>query len=189
MIPITRSSASASATIASAKTLVYWGGEPAAGGFSSTSIPSGESVSVTGTGFGALAGSPLTIDFGFAACHSSIDSRPPSSAGAKPLPLTVWMWTTTGPVGFEGLLQRLPQGVHVVAVDHPHVGEVELLEEEAGRPVGLDRRLDLRPQALDPFAQSQRQLRQPVLDPLAGVPEAWVEADPVEVAGESADVG
>jgi hypothetical protein len=96
VIPITRSSAFASVTIAPAKTFVYWGGEPAAGGFSRTSIPSGESVSVTGTGFGALAGWPLRIDFGFAACHSSIDSSPPSSAGAKPLPLTVWMWTTTG---------------------------------------------------------------------------------------------
>ena len=96
MIPITRSSRSASATIASAKTCVYWGGAPAAGGFSSRSgaIASGESDSLTGTGFGA--GAPFTMLFGFAACHFSIPSRPPSSAGAKPLPLTVWMWTTTG---------------------------------------------------------------------------------------------
>ena len=189
MIPITRSSRSASATIASAKTFVYCGGEPAAGGFSSRSIPSGESVSVTGTGFGAAAGSPLTIEFGFAACHSSIDSRPPSSAGAKPLPLTVWMWTTTGRSASKASRQRLAQGVHVVAVDHAHVGEVELLEEEARRPVGLDRRLDLRAEPLDPPAEPERQLGQPVLDPLAGVVEARVEADPVEVARERADVG
>ena len=73
---------------------MYCGGE-GGGGFSSFSIASGESDSLTGTGFGS-AGWRLTIDFGFAACHFSIPSRPPSSAGAKPLPLTVWMWTTTG---------------------------------------------------------------------------------------------
>jgi hypothetical protein len=81
------------------------------------------------------------------------------------------------------------QRVHVVTVDHAHVGEVELLEEEPRRPVGLDRRLDLRAEALDSFAEAERQLRQPILDPLARVPEARVEADPVEVAREGADVG
>ena len=91
--------------------------------------------------------------------------------------------------GVEGLLQRFAQGADVVAVDHAHVGEVELLEEEAGRPVGLDRRLDLRAEPLDPLAEAERQLGQPVLDPLAGVVEAGVEADPVEVARERADVG
>jgi hypothetical protein len=99
VIPITRSSALASSTIARAKTFVYCGGALAAGGFSSSSIPSGESVSVTGTGLASadsLAGRPSTIEFGFAACHSSIDSRPPSSAASKPFPLTVWMWTITG---------------------------------------------------------------------------------------------
>ena len=99
------------------------------------------------------------------------------------------MWTTTGTVGLEGLAQGLAQGVHVVAVDHAHVGEVELLEEETGCPVGLDRRLDLRPQPFDPPAQPQRQLGQPVLDPLAGVVEARVEPHPVEVARERTDVG
>ena len=73
---------------------MYWGGDGGAG-FSSFSIASGEAVSLTGAGFDA-AGTRLTIDFGFAACHFSIPSRPPSSAAAKPLPLTVWMWTTTG---------------------------------------------------------------------------------------------
>ena len=48
-----------------------------------------------GSGFFG-AGLRSTIEPGFAACHFSIPSRPPSSAGAKPLPLTVWMWTTTG---------------------------------------------------------------------------------------------
>ena len=91
--------------------------------------------------------------------------------------------------GLEGLAQGLAQGVHVVAVDHAHVGEVELLEEEARRPVGLDRRLDLRPEPFDPLAEAERQLGQPVLDPLAGVEEARVEPHPVEVARERADVG
>ncbi len=77
---------------------MYWGGDGGAG-FSSFSIASGESVSLTGAGLGAgldAAGILLTIDFGFAACHFSIPSKPPSSAAANPLPLTVWMWTTTG---------------------------------------------------------------------------------------------
>ena len=53
-------------------------------------------------GFGAPpagfdgAGIRLAIEFGLAACHFSMPSRPPSSAGAKPLPLTVAQWTTTG---------------------------------------------------------------------------------------------
>ena len=42
---------------------------------------------------------------------------------------------------------------------------------------------------LDPPPQPERQLGEPVLDPLAGVVEARVEADPVEVAGKGADVG
>ena len=75
---------------------MYWGGD-GGGGVSSFSIPSGESVSLTGAGLGLAPASRLTIDVpGFAACHFSIPSRPPSSAGVKPLPFTVWMWTTTG---------------------------------------------------------------------------------------------
>ena len=44
----------------------------------------------------ATAGMPLAIDLGLAACHFSMPSSPPSSAGAKPLPLTVAQWITTG---------------------------------------------------------------------------------------------
>ena len=51
------------------------------------------------------------------------------------------------PVGLERLPQRPAQVGDVVAVDHAHVGDVELLEEQARRPVGLDRRLDLRARA------------------------------------------
>ena len=54
----------------------------------------------------------------------------------------------------------------------PDVGEVELLEEEPGRGVGLDRGLDLGAQLLDPSAEAERQLREPLLDLLAGVVEA-----------------
>ena len=94
-MPITRGSRFASSTSASAKTAVYCGGA-LGGGFSSFSIRSGESLSLTGTTgfFGASLRS--TIEPGLAACHFSIPTRPPSSAGSKPLPLTVWIWTTTG---------------------------------------------------------------------------------------------
>ena len=94
-----------------------------------------------------------------------------------------------GALGGEGILERLAKGRHVVAVDHAHVGEVELLEHQAWGPVGLDRRLDLGPEALDPLAQAQGQPRQPGLDVLACVVEALVETDAVEVGVERADVG
>ena len=97
MIPITRLSRLASTTSASPKTGVYAGGGFGASG-SAGRAPSLISPRVSG-GFAAGflgAGLPSTIEPGFAACHFSIPSRPPSSAGAKPLPLTVWMWTTTG---------------------------------------------------------------------------------------------
>ena len=76
VMPTTRSSRLHSRTIASPNTCVYCGGAAL---------------------FGLLgAGRPPAIEFGFAACHFSIPSRPPSSAGAKPLPLTVATWITTG---------------------------------------------------------------------------------------------
>jgi hypothetical protein len=92
------------------------------------------------------------------------------------------------PAGLERLPQRGAELADVVAVDHPHVGEPELLEEQSGGPVGLDRRLDLGTEPLDPPAEPERQLRQPLLDVLAGVEEPRVEADAVEVVGERADV-
>ena len=82
VMPTTRGSRSHSRTMASPKTLVYCGGAGLAAFF--------------GTVFLAAAGAPLAIDLGLAACHFSMPSRPPSSAGAKPLPLTVAAWTTTG---------------------------------------------------------------------------------------------
>ena len=81
VMPTTRSSRRHSSTSASPKTLVYCGGA----GFAGL-----EDAAL------AAAGAPLAIDFGLAACHFSMPSRSPSSAGAKPLPFTVATWTTTG---------------------------------------------------------------------------------------------
>ena len=75
-MPITRGSRSHSRTSASPSTCVYWGG--------------------AGLDGADGAGRRWAIDFGLAACHFSMPSRPPCSAGAKPLPLTVAQWMTTG---------------------------------------------------------------------------------------------
>jgi hypothetical protein len=80
VMPTTRGSRSHSRTIASPKTCVYCGG--------ATGAPAGLGA--------AGAGTRPAIDLGLAACHFSMPSRPPSSAGAKPLPLTVATCTTTG---------------------------------------------------------------------------------------------
>ena len=92
------------------------------------------------------------------------------------------------PLGVQRVADRPAQRADVVAVDHPDVGEVELLEQEPRRRVGLDRRLDLRAQPLDRLAQAERQPGEPLLDPLAGVVERRVEPEALEVAGERADV-
>src|SRR4051812_36633042 len=152
-MPTTRSSRRASSTSASPNTVVYCGGAAGAAfaDFSGSFF------------FGAAAG-PYTIEPRFPACHLSLPSRPPSSAGAEALPLTGFQCTTTGPAAcsapplpggreafplhvFAGpppggaRLQPLPdrgaKRLHVGAVDPPHVGEVEPLEEEAGGPVGF----------------------------------------------------
>ena len=93
------------------------------------------------------------------------------------------------PVGRQRLAQRAAQGGHVVAVDDAGVGPVELLPQQAGGPEGLDRLLELRAEALEGRADAAGQLGQPVLDPLARVPQLRVEADAVEVARQRADVG
>ena len=134
VIPITRGSRLASSTSASANTAVYCGGG-LGGGFSSFSIFSGESrLAAPGRPASFGAALPSTIEPGFAACHFSIPSRPPSSAGSKPLPLTVWMWTTTGRSASSAFVSAWRSARDVVAVDHAHVGEVELLEEQARAP-------------------------------------------------------
>ena len=58
----------------------------------------------------------------------------------------------------ERLVQGTAHRLHVVAVDHADVGEVELLEEQAGRPERLDRLLQLRAEALDALADAGGQL-------------------------------
>ena len=93
---------------------------------------------------------------GLAACHFSMPSRPPSSAGAKPLPLTVAMCTTTGRSASNAALSARAQRAHVVAVDDADVGPVELLPEQPGRPERLDRLLQLRAEALERGADARR---------------------------------
>ena len=92
-------------------------------------------------------------------------------------------------VGRQRLAQRAPQARHVVAVDDADVGPVELLPQQARRPEGLDRLLQLRAEALEGRADAAGQLGQPVLDALAGMPQLRVEPHAVEVARERADVG
>jgi hypothetical protein len=77
VIPTTRESRRHSATSASPNTCVYCGVACLAAGLDG-------------------AGMRFAIEFGLAACHFSMPSRPPSSAGEKPLPLTVAQWITTG---------------------------------------------------------------------------------------------
>jgi hypothetical protein len=77
---------------------------------------------------------------------------------------------------------------YLVAVDHADVGEVELLEDQPRRPVGLERLLEDRAEPLDAVADAGRQLRETGLDLLAGLVKARVEAHPVEVPRERADV-
>ena len=174
VMPTTRSSRRHSSTSASPKTFVYCGG----GGASARA----------GTRLGAGAGAPLAIDFGLAACHFSMPSRPPSSAGAKPLPLTVATWTTTGRSAASASRSASRSVRHVVAVDDADVGPVELLPQQAGRPERLDRLLQLRAEPLEARADAAGQLRQAALDALAGVPQLRVQADAVEVARQRADV-
>ena len=93
-----------------------------------------------------------------------------------------------GPVRVERVAHRLAHRADVVAVDHADVGQVELLEQEARRPVGLQRLLQDRAEALEALAHPDRQARQRLLDVLARVVELRVQPDAVEVAGQSADV-
>ena len=149
VIPITRGSRLASATSASAKTAVYWGGA-GGGGFSSFSgaIESGASDSLTGDG---LLRRRLAVDDrarlrGVPLLHALEAAL---LGGLEALALDGVDVDDDRAVGLERVADRAPQRGDVVAVDDPDVGEVELLEEQAGRPVGLDRGLDLRAEPLD----------------------------------------
>ncbi len=76
-----------------------------------------------------------------------------------------------------------------MAVDDADVGEVELLEEQARRPVGLDRGLDLGAEPLERAPEAERKVGQPLLGLRAGLVPARVQPHAVEVAGDRADVG
>ena len=93
-----------------------------------------------------------------------------------------------GALGLERGAQRAAQRAHVVAVDDAHVGPVELLPEQAGRPERLDRLLQLRAEPLERRADARGQLGEPLLDALARLPEPGLEPDAVEVARQRADV-
>ncbi len=93
------------------------------------------------------------------------------------------------PLGRERLAQRAAQLAHVMAVDHAHVGPVELLPPQPGSPERLDRLLQLRTEPLEGGADPAGQAREAALDALAGVPQLGVQAHTVEVAREGADVG
>ena len=73
-------------------------------------------------------------------------------------------------------------------VDDAHVGPVELLPPEPGRPERLDRLLEVRAEALERRADPAGQPRQPALDVGACVPQLRVQADAVEVARQRAHV-
>jgi len=72
-----------------------------------------------------------------------------------------------GQAGAEGMAA---QGAHVVSVDHAHVGPVELLPPQAGRPERLDRLLQLRPESLEGGADATGQPHQPALEVGARAP-------------------
>src|SRR3712207_4101248 len=107
VMPTTRASRRHSSTSASPNTFVYCGGLGLAG---APAAPCAGSV--------FEAAWRLTIDDGLAACHFSMPSSPPSSAGAKPLPLIVFAGaadgrsasggTGEGRFGEEGGLPRAP---------------------------------------------------------------------------------
>ena len=98
------------------------------------------------------------------------------------------MCTTTGRSAASASRSAIAQRLHVVAVDHAHVGPVELLPPQARRPERLDRLLQVRAEALEGGADADRELRQPALDARARVPQLRVQADAVEVARQRADV-
>ena len=173
VIPITRSSRRHSSTSALPNTCVYCG----AGVLAKRDLRTGATRRVGGDRLG-LGGMPLL--------HSL---QPALLSRRKALALDRRAVHDDRALGLERLAQRAAQRPDVVAVDHAHVGEVELLPPEPGRPERLDRLLEVRAEALERGADSGRQLREPVLDVLAGVPQLRVQPDAVEVARQRTDVG
>jgi hypothetical protein len=106
------------------------------------------------------------------------------------LPNTVVYWGLADALllPFDFFADRLAQRLHVVSVDHADVGEVELFEEQARRPVCLQRLLEDRADALDPLADPSRQPRERLLGVLPRVVQLGIEAHAGEVARERTDV-
>ena len=88
----------------------------------------------------------------------------------------------------HGLAHRFAQRADVVAVHHADVGEAELLEDEARAEEGLHALLDVLAQTVGAGADG-RDAGDGALHVLAQAGEARVEAEPVEVELEGADVG
>src|SRR5206468_5878098 len=86
---------------------------------------------------------------------------------SKPLALDRGAVHDDGTLGGQSLTQGTPQRAHVMAVDHTHVGEIELLPPQAGRPERLDRLLDVGTEALKCRPDACRELGQAALDSLA----------------------
>ena len=169
MIPTTRGSRRHSATSASPKTVVYWGGGALAGaGSGRRGDPAGDRA-----GLGRVP-----------ALHPLL---PAVLGRAEALALDRGDVDDHRTLGGEGVGEGDAQGADVVAVDHAGVGPVELLPPEAGGPEGLDRLLQLRAQALEAGADA-RELLERALDVRARVPELGVEAHAVEVPAQGADV-
>ena len=89
--------------------------------------------------------------------------------GREPLTLDRRAVDDDGPLGGQSLAQRAAQRPDVVAVDHAHVGEVELLPPQARRPERLDRLLDMGTEALEGRADPDGELGQPALEILTRV--------------------
>ena len=108
--------------------------------------------------------------------------------GGEPLALDGRAVHDHGPFGGQRLAQRPSQSAHVVAVDDPHVGEVQLLPPQAGGPEGLQRLLEVRTDPLKRRADAGGELGQAAFDALARVPQLRVHANAVEVPRERSDV-
>ncbi len=109
--------------------------------------------------------------------------------GREPLALDRGAVDDDGPFRGQGVVQRLAQRADIVAVDHPDVGEVELLPPQARGPKRLQRLLDVRAKAFECRPDPHRQACQPALEVLARVPQRRVQADAVELPRERPHIG
>ena len=90
--------------------------------------------------------------------------------------------------GLDRLTDRLAHRLDVVPVDHAEVREAQLLEEHAGADQRLHRLLDVLAHGVGLLADA-RDAQDAALEVLAQLGERRVEAQPVEVELQGADVG